>query len=156
MPNPLTSLRKQGWKAQSAALAGLVLLLYALVAPVAALLPRKGGLLAAAAAAGLCLLGAALALAVTHCFRDPKQLGQAFLVGMLPRMGIPAGGAVALQLLGGILATGGVLYYLLVFYPITLAAEAWLSLPPRDGPGQSLPPGESPAARPRQPESNGL
>jgi hypothetical protein len=154
MPTPLTSLRKQGWKGQAAAVASLTVLVYVLVAPVAGLLHRTGGVLAAAAAAGLCLLGAVLALAVTHRFPDPKHLGQAFLVGMLPRMGIPAGGAIALQLLGGILAEGGVLYYLLVFYPVTLAAEAWLSLPLHDGPGQSPPSGGVPPARPRQPESS--
>jgi len=152
----LARLRKKGWKAQSAAMTTLVVLVYVLVAPVAGLLHRIGGVLAAAAAAGLCLLGAVLALAVTHRFRDPRHLGQAFLVGMLPRMGIPAGGAIGLELLGGILAEGGVLYYLLVFYPITLAAEAWLSLPLRDGPGQSSPPGGVPATRPRQPESSSL
>jgi len=113
-------------------MATLVVSAYVLVAPVAGLLHRIGGILAAAAAAGLCLLGAVLSLAVTHRWRDPKRLGQAFLAGMVPRMGIPAGGAIGLQLLGGILAEGGVLYYLLVFYPITLAAEAWLSLPPCD------------------------
>ena len=132
MPKSLASLRKQGWGAQSGALAALVLSVYALVAPVAGLLDRIGGILAATAAAGLCLLGAVLALAVTHCFRDPKYLGQAFVAGMLPRMGIPAGGAIVLQLLGGLLAEGGVLYYLLVFYSITLAAETWLSLPSCD------------------------
>ncbi len=140
MPKSLTSLRRRGWNAQSAAMAALVVLVYVLIAPVAGLLHQIGGVLAAAAAAGLCLLGGVLALAVTHCFPDPKHLGQAFLAGMFPRMGIPAGGAIALQLLGGLLAEGGVLYYLLVFYPITLAAEAWLSLPSRDGPGQSSPP----------------
>ncbi len=152
----LTGLRKRGWKAQSAAVAGLVVLLYVLVAPVAGLLHQMAGVLAAAAAAGLCLLGAILALAVTRCFPDPRQLGQAFLLGMLPRMGIPAGGAIAMQLLGGLLAEGGVLYYLLVFYPVTLAAEAWLSLPSRDGPGQSSPPGGGPPARPRQPGPDSL
>ena len=44
-------------------------------------------------------------------------------------MGIPFGVGLAIHLGGGPLANAGFLYYLLVFYPVTLAAETGLSLP---------------------------
>ena len=40
--------------------------------------------------------------------------------------------AVAIQFRGGPLAEAGFLYYLLVFYPVTLVVETVLSLPPRE------------------------
>jgi len=84
---------------------------------------------AAAAAAGICLLGAVLALVVSHLLRGPKAVLYGMLMAMALRMGIPLVSALALHLQNGALAKAGVLYYFLVFYPVTLAVETVLSLP---------------------------
>ena len=47
------------------------------------------------------------------------------------RMGIPLLPVLLIHLQGGRLAEGGLLYYLLIFYPITLAVEIAISLPDR-------------------------
>ncbi len=59
------------------------------------------------------------------------------MASMLPRMGVPLAGALMLQMSPGPLAEAGVMYYLLVFYPITLAIETLLSLPPSKAPSKS-------------------
>ena len=116
--------------AAGALLLGLIVLgLYASVAPVAWFYGEVGGLLAAAAAAALCLVGAEIALAVSHLFRSPEHLPYRVLFGMAARMGIPLSVGLIIHLQGGVLAKAGLLYYLLVFYPITLAVETVLSLP---------------------------
>jgi hypothetical protein len=111
-------------------------MVFAIMAPAVAFVGGGVGLMAAIAAAGLCLLGAVLALAVSHHFREGHSaMGLRFLVGMLPRMGVPLAGAVVFQFLIETLAKGGFLYYLLLFYPITLAMEALLQLPADNGSG---------------------
>ena len=66
-----------------------VLVLYALVAPVAWLLAGPLGPVAAALAAGVCLGGAIAALVVGHIFRSPQHVLYSFLLGMIARMGLP-------------------------------------------------------------------
>jgi hypothetical protein len=61
--------------------------------------------------------------------RDVPRPVLAMLVSMAARMGIPLVPALAIHLAGGPLANAGLLYYLLVFYPITLAVDVALSLP---------------------------
>ena len=126
--------------AQLAVLTAAVLLVYAGVAPVAAGLSGPHGLGAAAAAAGLCLVGAGLALVACRLFRDPKYALYAVLVGMLLRMGIPLSFALAVCLHGGPAAEAGLWVYLIVFYPVALWVETALSLASRDGqrPGGGL------------------
>ena len=99
------------------------------VLPVAILLRGWEGLAAAAAAAVFCLAGATIALVVSHLFRRPKQVLAGMLLGMAARMGIPLGFGLACHLHAGALAQAGLLYYLLVFYPVTLGIETVLSLP---------------------------
>jgi len=50
---------------------------------------------------------------------------------MLIRMGIPLAAALLVFLRGGPLADAGFLYYLVLFYPVTLTAETFLLLPKR-------------------------
>ena len=45
-------------------------------------------------------------------------------------MGIPLVGALVFHLQGGVLAEAGLLVYLVVFYPVSLGVETYLSLPP--------------------------
>ncbi len=130
MNNWLASLRRVGLGAQSAVLLGAVLPVYAVVAPVACRLYGADGLAAAGLAAGLCLLGAELALVVCRLFRDPKDALYAVVFGMLLRMGIPLLAALVFCVRGGPLAEAGLLVYLVVFYPVTLSVETVLSVPP--------------------------
>jgi hypothetical protein len=124
--------RSRGLAAQAAVLTVAVLAVYAVVAPVAAAISGLVGLAAAAVAAGLCLVGAGLALVASRRFRDPKNSLQGVLIGMLLRMGVPLFSALAIQVQGGSLAKAGVLIYLVVFYPVTLFVETALSLPSDD------------------------
>ena len=127
--NGFARLRSRGPLVQSAVLGLAVLAAYAVVAPVAGLLSGADGLAAAAVAAGLCLLGAILALLVCRSFRGPQRAWQGVLAGMLPRMGVPLAFALVLHLRGGPLAEAGLLVYLVVFYPVTLSLETALTLP---------------------------
>ena len=130
----LGRLQNQGLATQSALLGLAVLCVYLVVAPVAASLSGGAGLAAAAAAAGLCLLGAGSALVVTRPFRGPNYALFNLLIGMPLRMGLPLAVGLVLQWRGGLLAGAGVLYYLLVFYPIALGVETVLSLPTAERP----------------------
>jgi len=103
--------------------------LYLLVAPVAGLVGGWAGLAAAAAAAAACLAGAVAAILLSHALSKPERVLYGLLAGTVARMGIPLGFALACHLHGGALADAGLLYYLLVFYPVTLAVETALSLP---------------------------
>ncbi len=81
-------------------------------------------------AALVCYAGAVLALGTNAILHQPEHALLALLLGMMARMGIPFGLGLAVHLQGGPLAKAGLLYYLLVFYPITLTTETILSLPP--------------------------
>jgi hypothetical protein len=123
------NLRGRSLAARATLLGLAVFGLYALVAPVAVLCNGSAGLWAAATSAGLCFSGAALALMADRLFHGSNRALWSVSVGMLLRMGVPLAFALALQLTGGILAKAGLLYYLLVFYPVTLCLETALSLP---------------------------
>ncbi len=56
---------------------------------------------------------------------------------MAMRMGIPLGAGLLVHLQNGALAAAGLLYCLAAFYPVTLAVETALSLPPAAGPAHS-------------------
>ena len=129
MRSPFWRLRNRGLATQSVILVLAVVVVYAAVAWVAGYLGGAAGLAASATAAGLCLLGAELTLVVCHHFRDPKDAWRAVLLAVLPRMGIPLASALILLFVGGGLVKAGVLYYLVVFYPVTLAVETALTLP---------------------------
>jgi predicted Na+-dependent transporter len=122
-------LRCRSLAAHSAVLAGAVLVVYAVVAPVAGRHGGWMGLAAAAAAAAFCLLGAGLALVACRGLRQPKYALHGVLVGMVVRMGVPLVLALVFQVRGGPLAEAGLLLYLIVFYPVTLSVETALSLP---------------------------
>jgi hypothetical protein len=129
----LAELSSRGLAARGALLAAVVLAEYALVGPLAGVLGGLPGVAAAAAAAGLCLAGAGLALVVSHAFCGrPKYALYGVLLGMALRMGIPLGLGLTCHILGMALARAGLLYYLLVFYPVTLGVETALSLPSRE------------------------
>lgn len=87
------------------------------------------GIFAGLAAGGVCLLAAWIALVLSSPLRMPQYVLGLVLVGMMIRMGIPLAAALTVHFLGGPLANAGFLRYLVVFYPITLTTEAFLSFP---------------------------
>jgi hypothetical protein len=127
--NWLANLSRRGPLARGMILGLAVLGTYGLVAPVAGTLSGPAGLWTAAAAAGFCLAGAAAALLISPLSRRPGRALSGMLSAMAARMGIPLGFGLACHVQGGVLAQTGLLYYLLVFYPVTLAVETALSLP---------------------------
>lgn len=129
MKGRVATIRAWGVPAQLWLLAAVVVAVYALVAPVAYWVTGMAGLVATAAAAGVCWIGAAGALAVSRAFRGPNRALHGVLCGMLLRTGLPLVSALVLQLSIDALADAHLLVYFLVFYPITLLVETILSLP---------------------------
>jgi len=116
----LANLRTRSLPARVAVLGAAVFVVYALVAPAIGLLGGWAALAAAAVAAGSCAAGAAAALVASHCLRGPNSALPGMLRSMAARMGIPLAFGLACHLRGGLLADAGLLYYLLLFYPVTL------------------------------------
>jgi len=145
MTNWVLKSRDWGLAAHSAVLGAAVLALACLVAPLAMVAGGVPGLAASAVAGGVCLLGAWAALLVCHAFRRTKYALAAVLAAMVPRMGIPLGLALLLHFRVPMLADGGLFYYLLVFYPVTLTLETLLVLPPADKPRTDSSPTDSAA-----------
>lgn len=112
-----------------AALFAAVAAAYLAVAPIAWAIGNTTGLIASAVAAGLCLAGATLALLVTYFFRGSNLALQNLLLGMLLRMGVPLMLGLVLHTQVDQLAAGGMLYYLVGFYLVTLTVETVLTLP---------------------------
>jgi hypothetical protein len=140
----LANLRNRSLPVRLAVLVLAVLAVYALAAPVAVQWGGAQGLAAAAVAAGLCLAGAAAAIVTTRRLRGDCSNSRvnengtvpfkapllALWLGMALRMGIPLAVGLTLHLHGGMLAQAGLLWYLLLFYPVTLIAGTIVSLPP--------------------------
>ena len=118
-------------------LAAVATVTYIPTALAAYLLGGSSGVLAATIAAWLCLLGAIVPVVI------PSRLvaftpASPMLAGMVARMGIPICGGLALHLSFDALASAGVLYYLLVFYPPLLAAHVWVCLPKKQCAGSHV------------------
>ncbi len=107
----------------------VALVLYGVIAPIAYLCAGRGGLWASALAGLACLAGAEIALVISHLLRAPGRVLWGLLFGMAARMGIPLTFGLVASLIDGPLARAGLLFYLLVFFPVTLAVETVLSLP---------------------------
>jgi hypothetical protein len=106
----------------------IVLVAYACLAPIAYSISGAAGLIAAAAAAGVCALGAALGMPVASLFRTPQTAMYGVAVSMLTRTALPLALGVALQMNVAWLAEAGFIYYLLAFYAVTLATETILTV----------------------------
>jgi hypothetical protein len=128
----LAKLRRQGLIVQLGVLSLAVVTAFAVIGPLAGWLRGAVGVAAAAVAAGVCFLGAAAALCLGRVFSDPARAWIGALAAMIPRMGVPMSFALFFYGLGGRLTDAGLLYYLIVFYPLTLAVETMLSLPETD------------------------
>lgn len=125
----IATLRDRGLAAQLGVLGLAVLVIYAVVAPVAGGISGLPGLAASASAAAACLLGAGAGLIASRGFSRRDKVLQGFLVGAALRMAVPLASALALQLCVKPLAEAYLLIYFLVFYPVTLFVETFLSLP---------------------------
>ena len=90
---------------------------------------NRMGLFAAVAAGMVCLLAAWTALALSEPLRGPQHMLALVFAGMFVRMGIPLAAAMTVYFHGGPLADAGFLYYLVLFYLVTLTAETLLFLP---------------------------
>ena len=118
--------------AKTAILSAAVILAFLAAGPVAFYRGGARALAAAGLAATLCLAGAAVGLLAAYQVPE-RRLGLPNLwTAMAARMGIPLGIALVIHLQGGPLAEAGLLWYLLVFYPVTLAVGIALSLPERE------------------------
>ena len=100
-------------------------------APVAAAVNGVAGMAADALAALGCVAGASIALAVSRTLRGTTWALPALLLGMMARMAIPLALALGCLVLAPRLANAGLLCYLLIFYPLTLAVETAMAVPPR-------------------------
>lgn len=121
-------LRNRSVPVRVAGLAGVTLLVFAIVGPVAFGLGGSMALVAAGLAAVVCFSGALTALLASHALASPSMALAALLTGMIARMAIPLACGLAVHLRGGTLSDAGFLYYLLVFYPVTLAVETLFSM----------------------------
>lgn len=128
----LGNLRNRSVAIRLVVLGIVVLAAYGLTVPVAVRWGGSYALEAAALAGGLCLAGAAAALLIADQLRGPHGALAALWLGMILRMGVPLIAGAIIHVHGGPLAQAGVLWYLLIYYPITLVVGTILSLPTRD------------------------
>jgi hypothetical protein len=84
---------------------------------------------AAGTAAGLCTISALLSFCVHFIYKDTKISLTPLLLGMAFNMGIPLIFGTIIHLRGGPLSTSGFIYYLVLFYIMTLALKTFLTLP---------------------------
>ena len=125
----LAKMREKSLPARIAILTAVEVLALAVSLTPSWLIGGQFGMLAATIAAVSCLVGGALALAISSLFHDPNQAFAGVLLGMLFGMGVPLVVAMACHLGGGELSRSGVMFYLLIFFPITLTVKTVLSLP---------------------------
>ena len=126
----LARLRNLGLGARVALVTSVMLLLFVATVPIAWWHDGGMGLLASAAAATVCLVGALGALIASDHFRGPSRALHGLAWSMAARTGLPLLWAVVLSLQQGGLAKAGAVYYVLVFYFVALAVETPLSLRP--------------------------
>lgn len=114
--------------AQAALVTGALVAVWIVVAPVASWVAGPAGLAAAGVGAGVCWLGAVFALALSALFHGPSAFMPRLLVGMLARTMFPLMLGTLLHMQVPALAEAGMIYYLLVFYMVSLALETAMLL----------------------------
>jgi hypothetical protein len=121
-----TKLARLSLAAQGALVSGAVAGVWVALAPAAYRVSGTGGLVASAAGAGVCLLGAHLALALSALFHGRSGHVTVLAPAMLARTLVPLVIGVVLHVQVPSLATSGMVFYLLVFYLVALATETVL------------------------------
>lgn len=119
----LASLRLSG---RIVALAAIALAICLFSLPLAYAVSGVPGLVAACTAALVCLVGGEAGLLIANCFRGPAAGMNGALAAMMVRMAIPLVAGVALHLASPMLAAAGMIFYLIGFYMVDLAAETVL------------------------------
>lgn len=122
----LTRLQQLSLAARAGLLAGSLLLAAGLILPVAFSAKGEVGVVAALAAALVCLIPGLVALGLGEIFRSPETALYNLLFGTLIRMGLPLAVVVAVYVVGGPLVEGGFAFSLLAFYPVMLLVETML------------------------------
>ncbi len=111
---------------QALALLGFLLVAAAIVIPVAYVVRQQAGAASAAVAWMTCFVSGLVALGLVRLFNGPNSVVPQVLLGMFPRMGIPLAVCMVAYLKGGALVDAGFVYYILVFYFVTLVVETVL------------------------------
>lgn len=114
--------------ARAALLFSLLFLAVLISLPVAANASGWQGCAASACAALLCFAAGVAVVLVTLFASSPEHVAYFVVLGMFFRMGIPLVACLAIYVRGGWLVEAGLVYYLLVYYPLALAAETWLDV----------------------------
>ncbi len=84
------------------------------------------GVTAVVLAGGVCWLGGLISEWIASGQEAPDRVVLCVVGGMLPRMGIPLIVCFFVYLRGGVLVEAGFVYYILVFYLITLVVDVGL------------------------------
>jgi hypothetical protein len=114
---------------QGALVMGLEGLIYIALTPFIWRWGSETGFLAAALAAVICLIATFLSLCIHRRFQNPNSILIAVPLEMIVSMGIPLATGLGIHLHGGPLSQAGFIYYLLLFYMLTLALKTALTLP---------------------------
>jgi hypothetical protein len=113
--------------ARTGVLVVIMLVAYALAAPVAWFGGGTDSLFAAAVALAVCLGGGLAALVACELLRGPHQVLSRLVLGMLLRMGVPLGIFLIIHQQGGLLVEAGIVYYLVPFYLVMLGVETLMA-----------------------------
>ncbi len=131
------NLTGQGWRVkatsdslarQALILAGVMLVAAIPLGTIGFLTGGRPGLTCAAIAGVVCLASGVAALWLAGGFGEPQAVSAQVLAGMLPRMGIPLAVCMVVYFQGGMLVESGFVYYILIFYFVTLATDTVLLL----------------------------
>ncbi len=117
----------RGVAKRAAVLIASLVLVSLLVGPLSFYFDGVNGLVASGAGMTICLVCGLLALVVAEQFRKPEHVLQQVLITMGLRMGIPLGLCMVVYIQRGPLAEAGMVYYLLVFYLVTLLVETMMA-----------------------------
>ena len=124
--------RKTFSTVQAAILSAIVFVAAESILPVGWFFSRNpAGVIAGAAAAGICWFAGLLAMIASERLRAAGHVMGFLVAGTAIRIGIPLMAVVLALFSGRPLDDAAFLYYLIGFYPITLVAEIVLALPGR-------------------------
>jgi hypothetical protein len=107
---------------------GIMFGLAVIVAPLAWMFSGSMGVAASTLAAAICLIGGIVGMSVAAWPNASTQVITQSLVPMMIRMGIALGACMAISLRRGPLFQSGFVYYLLLFYLLSLGPETALML----------------------------
>lgn len=127
-PTLRARLKSLGPVAQSAFIALALLVVWLAVAPLAYGVSGMPGLQVSLLAALICWLGAQFSLLISLLIRGDEVIFQRLVLGMTARAMVPLVLGTGLQLKNAQLASAGLIFYVLVFYMVTLAADTALLL----------------------------